>query len=149
MPRKASSLLDTEAWNPGRGSQCWYQLHRAFSSQDPALLDLCAWRCQQETDWPRLEDPFVEVVFHLAELDPSHVQACLEDLEPFCCCHSLYSLNLPDHSTSSWTPNASTIEVSKSVMCAIHSAILLWTDHHLLVSFLLAWHGRYGNHPLK
>ena len=37
-----SSLLGMEGWNPGTGSQCWCQSHRAFSSQDPALLDLCA-----------------------------------------------------------------------------------------------------------
>ena len=31
------------------------------------------------TDWPRLDDLLVDVVDHLSELLPSHVQAPLED----------------------------------------------------------------------
>ena len=34
------------------------------------------------TDWPRLEDPLVEVVDHLEELPSSHVHESLEVLEP-------------------------------------------------------------------
>ena len=75
------------------------------------------------TDWPRLEDPLVEVVLHFSELDPSHVQGALEDLELLVvfACHSLKSWTRPDHSAISWIPNASTIQVSKSFMYAIHS----------------------------
>ena len=72
----------------------------------------------QDIGWPRLEDPLVEVVLHLVELDPSHVQALLKDLEPFFCCQSLCSWILPLQRCSSWTPNASTIEVSKPFMYA-------------------------------
>ena len=98
-------------------------------------LDRCASRCQQEQIGHAWKIPWTTS----PELDPSHVQALLEDLEPFCCCHSLRSWTRPIHGCSSWSPNASTIEVSKSCMYATHSQSCSGTDHHLLVSF--CWTG--------
>ena len=112
-----SSLLGMECQNPGTSNRGWCQLHREYANRD--LFSSGSVRCKMSTgtDWPRLEDP----LDHFSELDPSHVQALLEDLEPFCCCHSLKSWTRPIHGCSSWIPNTSTIEVFTSCMYATHS----------------------------
>ena len=92
-------------------------------------------RCEMSTgtDWPRLEDP----LDHFSELDPSHVHALLEDLEPFCCCHSLKSWTRPIHGCSSWISQYFNHRGIRIMHVCNPFAILLWTDHHLLVS--LCW----------
>ena len=83
LAMEVASQLDMEARSPERGSLHWYRSHRVVAMVDPSPLDLRAWS---------LEDPLVEVVNHLSELDPSHVQASWRTWS-FCCLISKFMLH--------------------------------------------------------
>ena len=76
----ASCLLGMEDWNPERDIQGLCRLHRASSMEGPFSSGSVRLEMSTRTDWPRLEDPLVEVVLHFSELDPSHVQGDIRGL---------------------------------------------------------------------
>ena len=106
----------------------------------PCSSGLVRFEMSTGTDWPRLEDPLVDVELHFCELDPSHVHALLVRLGTFLLLPFFHVLDSSlAIGCSSWTPNASTIEVSQVIHVCDPFTILLWTDHHLLVSFCWPW----------
>ena len=77
------SQLDME-WlhHQDRGSLAWHSISPRSRHGRPCSSGFVRLDGSTGTDWPRLEDPLVEVVDHLEELPSSHVHESLEVLTP-------------------------------------------------------------------